>query len=120
MIALTHALEIKLESLADGPGLLSYKLGPMRLITHHHTYLQLQYIKLDYIEDKIDSLNRQLHTYKIRLNNDTFLLFENQIDYVLGNLDKTSNQLTSLELARAKRGLGDGLGSIESITGNLD
>lgn len=118
-IPLMLAAEIKLESLADGPGLLPYKLGPMRLTTHYHTYLQ--HIDLQIIEDKINLTYAQLQTYKNRLTNDTYLLFENQLDYLLDNLDKVKNQLKSLEPLRAKRGLVDGIGSIiKSITGNLD
>jgi hypothetical protein len=118
-VHLTRTTEIRLESLADGPGLLPYKLGSMRLTTHYHTYLQ--YIQLDDIESKINMISEQLRTYKMKLVNDTYLLFENQIDYLLYNLDRILNQINSLEPARAKRGLVDGIGSvIKSITGNLD
>lgn len=91
----------------------------MRLTTHYHTYLQ--YIDLDVIESKINSTYMQLETYKTRLTNETYLLFENQIDHLLTSLNKVNIQLKSLEPVRAKRGLVDGFGSIiKSITGNLD
>lgn len=119
MILLTQGSEIKLESLDDGPGLLPYKLGPMRLTTHYHTYLQ--YIRLDEIKDKISLTFEQLQTCKTRLINDTYLLYENQIGYLINKLEKVANQLETLEPSRIKRGLVDGLGTIiKSISGNLD
>ncbi|XP_072933555.1 uncharacterized protein [Epargyreus clarus] len=112
-------LDIKLESLADGPGLLPYRLGTMRLTTHHHTFLQ--YVNLKDIEDKINFIQTQLRSYQNRLINDTFTLYELQIDYLYDRLDKVLYQLQTLEPNRAKRGLVDGLGSvIKGITGNLD
>ncbi|CAK1581928.1 unnamed protein product [Parnassius mnemosyne] len=59
--------------------------------------------------------------YKNRLDNDTNLLYELQMDYLSSKLDKVLLQLNSLEPSRTKRGLVDGLGSvIKSVTGNLD
>lgn len=113
------AQEIKFESLAEGPGLLPYKLGPTRLTTHYHTFLQ--YVQLTEIEDKITLLQTQLFNYKSQLHNDTYLLYEIQIDYLTNKINKILVQLKSLEPNRAKRGLVDGLGSIiKSISGNLD
>lgn len=115
----TNPSEIKLESLDDGPGLLPYKLGPIRLTTHHHTFLQ--YVQLDYIEDKIELLMTQLGRLQNLLSNETYLLYELQINYLTEKLVRVSDQLKSLEPSRVKRGLVDGLGSIiKSITGNLD
>lgn len=54
---MTHAKEIKLESLDHGPGLLPFNLGPTNLITHYHTFLQR--IRLDEIENKITLLRGQ-------------------------------------------------------------
>ncbi|XP_028167798.1 uncharacterized protein LOC114364678 [Ostrinia furnacalis] len=91
----------------------------MKLTTHHHTFIQ--YVDLNDIEDKINSLQIQLKSYEQRLTNDTFLLYETQIDYLGNKLNKVLKQLRSLEPNRAKRGIVDGLGSvIKSITGNLD
>ncbi|XP_063823802.1 uncharacterized protein LOC135073563 [Ostrinia nubilalis] len=119
ILRITRSQEIKLESLADGPGLLPHKLGPMRLTTHHHTFIQ--YVQLDLIQEKVDSIQTQLTSYKSRLINDTHLLYETQIDYLTEKLGKVSVQLKSLEPNRVKRGIVDGLGSvIKSITGNLD
>lgn len=118
-IHVTRPQDIRLESLADGPGLLPYKLGPTRLTTHYHSFIQ--YVQLNDIEDKINSVQDQLKTFKIRLNNETYILYEYQIDYLTNKLGKALNQVKSLEPSRAKRGLVDGLGSvIKSITGNLD
>ncbi|CAK1589170.1 unnamed protein product [Parnassius mnemosyne] len=114
-----EAQEIKLEYLEDGPGLLPFRLGPTTLITHYHTFLQ--YVKLDDIRDKVTLLQVQLQNYKNRLDNDTNLLYELQMDYLSSKLDKVLLQLNSLEPSRTKRGLVDGLGSvIKSVTGNLD
>lgn len=111
--------EIKLESLDDGPGLLPYKLGLMKLTTHHHTFIQ--YVQLSNIENNVQSLRTQLVTCQNRLTNDTYALYEIQIKYLTNKLDSVLRQLKSLEPSRAKRGLVDGLGSIiKSLTGNLD
>lgn len=114
-----EAQEIRLESLDQGPGLLPFKLGLTRLITHYHTFLQ--FVELDNIENQITNLQTQLSDYKNRLGNDTYLLYEFQIDYLTEKLQKIINHLNAFEPNRSKRGLIDGLGSVvKSITGNLD
>lgn len=116
---LARAQEIKLDNLDDGPGLLPFKLGHTRLITHYHTFLQ--YIELDKIEHEISLLKGQLQDFENKLTNDTFILYELQINYLANKTDKILDHLSSLEPSRTKRGLLDGLGSIiKSITGNLD
>lgn len=91
----------------------------MRLTTHHHTFIQ--YINLNDIKDKVTLVQTQLRSYQDRLINDTFSLYEFQINYLYNRLDKVLNQLQTLEPNRVKRGLVDGLGSvIKGITGNLD
>lgn len=91
----------------------------MRLTTHHHTFLQ--YVNLSDIEEKVNLVQTQLRSYQDRLVNDTFTLYEFQINYLYNRLDKILNQLQTLQPNRAKRGLVDSLGSvIKSITGNLD
>lgn len=116
---MTRAKEIRLESLDHGPGLLPFNLGPTKLITHYHTFLQR--IRLDDIEDKISLLRNQLLTYESKLPNNTYSLYELQISYLNSKLESAMYQLKSLEPSRPKRGLIDGLGSvIKSISGNLD
>lgn len=119
VLHLIQAEEIKLEGLNNGPGVLPFKLGPMRLTTHYHTFLQ--YIELKDINDKISSVRIQLVEIKEILDNYTYALYELQIDHLTNKLDKASLQLYSLGPSRPKRGLIDGLGSVvKSITGNLD
>lgn len=77
---MTRAHEIKLESLAEGPGLLPYKLGTARLTEQYHTFIQ--YIQLDDLETNINLVQNQLQTYRSRLPNDTYLLYELQIEYL--------------------------------------
>ena len=111
--------EISLESLGDGPGLLPFRLGATKLIAHYHTFLQ--YIQLNDIEDKINLLQNQLSSYKLNLKNDTYSLYELQIDYLSSKLITVMGHLETLKPGRVKRGLIDGLGSIiKSVTGNLD
>lgn len=89
------------------------------MTTHHHTFLQ--YINLIDIEDQIQQLQNQLQNYKSQLSNNTYTLYEFQINYLTDKLGKVSNQLQSLEPNRVKRGLIDSLGSVvKSVTGNLD
>lgn len=119
LVQTTSQQEIRLETLDDGPGLLPFKLGPTRLITHYHTFLQR--IQLDDIENKLTKLQLQIQTFKTRLPNDTYQLYEFQINYLNDKIDRSFEQLTSLEPSRAKRGLINTFGSvIKSITGNLD
>lgn len=118
-MTLVRTQEIRLESLDDGPGLLPFKLGPTRLITHYHTFVQ--YIQLADIEQNVNTIKQQLTNYKTRLENDTYSLYELQIEYLSTKLDTVLHNLKTLEPSRAKRGLVDGLGSIiKSISGNLD
>lgn len=115
------ANEIRLESLDNGPGILPFKLGQARLITHYHSFLQ--FIDLTDIKDRLDSIDLQLRHFETKLSNDTYVLYELQIDYLSNKLTKINNQLSTLEpnQLRSKRGLIDGLGSfVKSITGNLD
>lgn len=111
--------EISLESLADGPGLLPFRLGMTRLITHYHTFLQ--FVELKDIDDKILELKNQLLNFKRKLDNDTYMIYELQIDYLNSKIEKVNNHLYTLKPHRTRRGLIDGLGSIiKSVTGNLD
>lgn len=110
--------EIRIESLDEGPGLLPFKLGPMKHVTHYHTFLQ--YIDLKDIENKIFRVENQLQQISTRISNNSSL-HNIQLDHLFRKLNKTLNQLRSLEPKRVKRGLIDGLGSvIKSISGNLD
>lgn len=113
------ALEIRLEQLDSGPGLLPFKLGQTKLITQFHSFIQ--YIDLTDLENQLDSVSNQLDYFRTKLDNNTLPIFELQIDYLTSKLTKIASQLKSLEPNRIKRGLVDGLGSfIKSITGNLD
>lgn len=118
---LTLAHEIRLENLDNGPGILPFKLGQAKLVTHYHSFLQ--YIDLTNIEDRLDSVDSQLRLFANKLDNDTLKLYELQTNYLTTKLTKIRNQLDTLEpnKSRTKRGLIDGLGSVvKSITGNLD
>ncbi|XP_060802778.1 uncharacterized protein LOC106142071 isoform X1 [Amyelois transitella] len=111
--------EIRLESLDNGPGILPFKLGEAKIISHHHSFIQN--VNLDLLQDKINSVNDQLLTSSPDLHNKTNLLFQPHIDYLKNKLKNVSEQLKSFETGRVKRGLIDGLGSVvKSITGNLD
>lgn len=119
LIHLTLAFDIRLESLDDGPGLLPFKLGQTKLITHYHSFIQ--YIELSDLEHQLDSIKDQLDYFKTKLDNNTLSIFELQIDYLNSKILKVTSQLKSLEPNRVKRGLFNGLGSfIKGITGNLD
>lgn len=103
----------------NGPGLLPFNLGPVRLTKLYHTFLQ--YINLDDIETKVTDLQSQLLDFKNRLPNDTYVLYELQIEYLTLKIQKIITHLNSLEPQRSKRGLVDSFGSvIKSLTGNLD
>lgn len=116
---MTQAAEIKLETLDNGPGVLPFKLGQTRLITHYHTFIQ--YLEISEIETRISSINEQLDYFKARLDNKTLPIYELQIEYLYLKLSKLNNELQTLEPTRIRRGLINGLGSlIKGLTGNLD
>lgn len=103
----------------EGPGLLPFNLGSTQLITHYHTVLQ--YIELDDIDNKLNTVRKQIASIEARLDNYTYGLYEIQIEYLVSKVDRAFIQLKSLEPGRAKRGLVNALGSvIKSISGNLD
>lgn len=111
--------EITLESLGDGPGVLPFRLGATKLITHQHIFLQ--YIQIKYIEEKIWVLQDQIDKYEPNLNNDTYMLYEVQLNYLSDKMLSVMHHLDTFKPGRVKRGLIDGLGSIiKSVTGNLD
>ena len=70
---MTKAQEIKFEDLGDGPGLLRFNLGDMRLTTQTHTFLQ--YIDLSKIENNVHNIQFQLTHIMTRLTNDTYSLY---------------------------------------------
>ena len=113
------AQEIILESLEDGPGLLPFKLGPAKIITQHHSFLQS--IDIDEIKSKVALVKTQVDYIQPHLNNKTRSLYEPHIAHLKTKLEKISEQLQTFDPHRVKRGLIDGLGSvIKSISGNLD
>lgn len=66
-------------------------------------------------------MQTQLSDFKSRLINNTYTVFELQIEYLSHKITKILDHLNTFEPNRNKRGLIDGLGSIiKSVTGNLD
>lgn len=113
------AEEIILTSLEEGPGIVPFKLGPSKIISHYHSFLQT--IDLDHIRVSIDAVRNQIINITPELNNKTRSLYEPHIQYLQTKIDTISDQLQSFEPNRVKRGLINGLGSvIKSISGNLD
>lgn len=111
--------EIKLESLDEGPGILPFKLGPSKIISHYHSFIQP--VNLQELKSNINSINIQLDNIDPEFNNKTRSLFEPHLNYLKNKVVSISMQLQSFEIIRTKRGLIDGLGSVvKSITGNLD
>lgn len=116
---LAQAEEILLESLKDGPGILPFNLGPTRVISHYHSFVQT--INLETVHNRLDFVRNQLRDFIPKLNNITSSLYLPHIKYLDSKLDEISEQLGTFEVKRVKRGLIDGLGSvIKSISGNLD
>lgn len=119
LLHLVQAEDISLEPLEDGPGLLPFKLGSTKIVSHYHSFLL--HIDLEDIQSKVDLVKLQLHNFRPLINNKSMSLFEPHISYLGDKLEKISRQLESFEPSRVKRGLIDGLGSvIKSISGNLD
>lgn len=118
-MTLAQAQDIQLESLNDGPGILPFKLGPAKIISHYHTFLQD--IDLDLIQQQIDTTRMQLYEFTQKLSNNNFSLFKYQILHLTNKIEKIIAQLNTFRQKRTKRGLINPLGSvIKSITGNLD
>lgn len=108
-----------IDSLRDGPGLLPFKLGPTKVVSHYHSFLN--YINLDVIFSQIKLVKLQLFELRPQLNNKTSSLYEPHIEYLDAKLRRISDQLQTFEPNRKKRGIIDGLGTvIKSISGNLD
>lgn len=119
VLYLARAEDITLERLEDGPGLLPFKLGAAKIVSHYHSFLL--YIDLDDIQSKVNEVALQLSEFKPLINNSTLSLFDPHISYLTDKLNQLSSQLESFKPSRSKRGLIDGLGSvIKSISGNLD
>lgn len=110
---------ITLDSLEDGPGILPFDLGPTKITSQYHSFVQT--INLDKIRSDIVTVRTQLDKFAPELHNKTLSLYEPHVQYLYTKLDHISIQLQTFEPNRVKRGLIDGLGSvIKSISGNLD
>jgi hypothetical protein len=110
---------VVLDKLDYGPGILPFKLGPTKIISHYHSFLYT--IDLNDIHSKVLSVKSQLNEFRPNLNNLTLSLYDPHMFYLNSKLDKLFEQIQSFQHARVKRGLVDGLGSIiKSISGNLD
>lgn len=114
-----RAEDIALSNLDNGPGILPFNLGSSKIISHHHSFLQI--VNLELLKFSVESVHDNLQAISPQLNNKTLSLYEPHIEYLKYKLSKISDQLLTFGLVRAKRGLIDGLGSvIKSISGNLD
>ncbi|XP_038214023.1 uncharacterized protein LOC119833878 [Zerene cesonia] len=115
----TQGHEITIDSLQDGPGLLPFKLGHTKIVSHYHSFLNN--VNLADVHYQIKLVKGQLSSLKPKLNNKTLSLYDPHIEYLNIKLERISEQLQTFEPTRNKRGLIDGLGSvIKSISGNLD
>lgn len=115
----THGQDVTIDSLDNGPGLLPFKLGATKMVTHYHSFLN--YIDLDHIHSQIESVQSQILELRPQLNNKTLSLYDPHIEHLSNKLAKISSQINTFETSRNKRGLINGLGSvIKSISGNLD
>ncbi|XP_045484898.1 uncharacterized protein LOC111002774 [Pieris rapae] len=119
LLHMTQGQEIILDSLDNGPGLLPFRLGPTRIISHYHSFIN--YIDLENIHLQVESVKSQMSKLAPLLNNKTRSLFDPHLKHLNNKIAVTSNELSMFESVRRKRGLIDGLGSvIKSISGNLD
>lgn len=114
-----QATNIRLDSLADSPGLLPFRLGPTKIISHYHTFLEE--IDLEKIDQQIDLIKLQLTDLANRIPNQHFLSFKYIIFHLTNRLNEISTKISTFEPIRVKRGLFNPLGTfIKSISGNLD
>lgn len=108
-----------MSSLGNGPGILPYKLGKSRVISHYHSFIQP--IDLETIRSNVNLVKEQLDKISPQFHNKTLSLYQPHIEYLNNKISKLSDQLELFQSNRAKRGLVDGIGSvIKSISGNLD
>lgn len=97
--------EIRLESLDNESGLLLFKFGSTRIVTHYRSFIQN--ISLSDLQDKIVLVRQQLDDIMPDLNNKTANLYEPQIDYLKYKNENTFEQLQTFRINRTKRGLID-------------
>lgn len=116
MIGAARTQEIRLDDLGSGPGLLPFKLGVTKIISHTHTFLQD--IDLVVFQNNIFDLKLQLSNV---INSSDPIVFKYQIKHLYKKLDLLNSRIKTFLPTRVKRGLLNPLGSIiKEITGNLD
>lgn len=111
--------DVTIDSLESGPGILPFKLGNTKIISHYHSFLNS--IDLDEIRNQTVLTKIQISDVKLYLNNKSSSLYEPHLHYLENKLDRAISFLNTFGHNRVKRGLINGLGSvIKSISGNLD
>lgn len=118
-LARAQVPDIRLDDLSNGPGLVPFKLGGSRIISHDHAFLQE--IRIDRLQQQVDLLKIQITDIANHIENQNFPYFSYQIKHLFQKLNSVSSQLDTFEPKRIKRGLINPLGTfIKSISGNLD
>lgn len=111
--------EITVESLDNGPGLLPFKLGAAKIVSHFHSFLS--HIDLENVHLQIEVVKTQMAELSPLVNNKTLFLFDPHLKHLNSKINLIISKISMFESTRSKRGLIDGLGSvIKSISGNLD
>lgn len=114
--------DFTIRTLSNNPGVLPIQLGNAQIATHYHDFLH--FVDIEPIRKETETLQincDRLHVLSKNLTHSHQLLIKNPLALLRYQLDLLRNKLNSLHLARSKRGLINGLGTvIKYITGNLD